>query len=74
MEAAERFAAEVGVFEGMGVGDMDACSRYEGMEFVGGVREGAKELSEIQDEGEMWSQDSSVDSLYFPGGSICNTL
>ena len=55
MEVAEGFAAEVSVFESMDMGNMDSCTRYKGMEFVGGVREGTKELCEIQGEKVMWS-------------------
>ena len=55
MEAAEGFTAEVSVFEGMDVGDVDVGSWYEWVELVHGVGKGAEELSEIQGEGVMWS-------------------
>ena len=55
MEVAEGFTAEVSVFEGVDVGDMDTSSRYKGVELVSGVRERAKELSEIQGEGAVQS-------------------
>ena len=47
--------AEIGMLEYVGMGDMNVGPRYEGMEFVCGVREGAEELCEIQGEGMMWS-------------------
>ena len=55
MEAAEGFATEVSVFEGVDVGDVDTSSGYKGMKFVGCVGERAEELSKIQDEGVIWS-------------------
>ena len=55
MEAAEGFAAKVSVFEGMGVGNVDAGSQYECVELVSSVGKRAEELSEIQGKGVMWS-------------------
>ena len=55
MEAAEGFMAEVGVFEGVNVGDVDMSSGYEDVEFVGGVGKRAKELCKIQGKEVMWS-------------------
>ena len=74
MEAAEGFVTEVGVFEGMDVGDVDTSSRYEEMKFVGCVGKRTEELSEIQDEGVIWSWGNSVGFLYFPWGLIYNML
>ena len=55
MEVAKGFVAEVGVFKGVDVGNMDLCSRYKWVEFVGGVRKGTEELYEIQGEEVMRS-------------------
>ena len=73
MEVAERFVAEVGMFEGVGMGDMDASSGYEVVEFVGGVRRETKELCKIQGEEVIHLLGNPVDFLYFPWGSIYNT-
>ena len=72
MEAAEWFATEVGVFEGVCMGNVDVSSWYKGVELVSGIGEGAKELCEIQGKEVIWHLGSSVGFLYFPGELICN--
>ena len=55
MEAAEGFTAEVGMFEGMNMSNVDAGSWDESVELVGSIGGRTKELCKIQVGEVMWS-------------------